>query len=117
MPDSKETIEQRAAQTTPIDDILGEIAEQAATGTALTPLPEEWARALPELDDVACQWTLKNTLQSSYMWFEDGDYYATNLPSGLEDREDTPLDRYQAEALLEGVSHEPVDISEVPGRE
>lgn len=93
---------------------MAEISKQATTGTALTPLPEEWVRALPDLDGVACEWTMEDTLQPSYLWWEDGDYYATNLPSGLEDREDTPLGVNEAAALLEGgISHKPVDLEEV----
>lgn len=96
--------------------IVSEIAEQAATGTVLTPLPEEWVLALPELDGVACEWSMEHQLQSAYMWYEDGAYYATNLGPGLEDREDQPLDRFEAESLLEGIGHKPVNLSEVPGQ-
>ena len=97
-----------------IERILAEISKQASTGTPVTPLPEEWVRALPRLEGVACEWTMEDTLMSSYLWFEDGDYYAANLPSGLENREDTPLNVHAAAALLEGgISHKPVDLEEV----
>jgi len=99
----------------PTDVIVSKIAEQAATDTAITPAPNEWVRALPELDGVACEWTMEDSLDSSYVWFDDGDYYAAELPPGLEDREERALDRYEAAALLDGgVFHSPVDVSEVP---
>jgi len=93
---------------------IAQITKQATTGTPVTPGPDGWVDALPQLDDVACEWQMKDSLLNSHLWFEDGDYYATNLPSGLEDREDTPLSRNEAVALLEGgLSHSPVDLSEV----
>ncbi len=99
----------------PTDVIVSKIAEQAATDTAITPAPNEWVRALPELDGVACEWTMEDSLTSSYVWFEDDSYYAAELPPGLDDREERALDRYEAAALLDGgVFHSPVDVSEVP---
>ncbi len=94
---------------------LSKIVKQATTGTAVTPSPDEWVVALPQLDEVACRWSMEDMLSPSYLWFEDGDYYATGLGPGLEDREGRPLDRLEAEALLEGgLSHKPVSMSEVP---
>lgn len=102
----------------PLDRIVSEIAEQATTGTPITPTAGEWVRALPELGDVACEWTMMDSLTSSYVWFEDGYYHATELGPGLEDREGRPLTRHEAAALLEGgVSHKPVDMSEVHANE
>ena len=94
---------------------LSKIVEQVATGSAVTPSPDEWVLALPQLDDVACRWSMEDMLSPSYLWFEDGDYYATGLGPGLEDREGRPLDRIEAASLLEGgLSHKPVPKSEVP---
>jgi len=94
-------------------DVLAEIAEQAITGSALTPAAEEWYYALPQIN-AACEWQCKDSLMTSYMWNEDGDYYASNLPSGLEDREGVPLSRTEAIALLEGgISHKPVPLEDV----
>lgn len=99
----------------PLDEIIAKISEQAATGTHVTPRPDGWVRGLPELGDVACEWMMMGSIKSSYLWFEDGNYYAAQLPSGLEEKEGRPLNRYDAAALLEnGVSHKPVDLSEVP---
>lgn len=99
-----------------VERIVGEIAEQATTGTSLTPLPEEWVVALPQLDGVACKWMMMDSLDPAYLWWDGGDYYATELGPGLEEMEGRPLDRFEAEALLDGLSHEPVDMSEVPNR-
>ena len=101
-------------QTRALDTILAKIATQASTGEGLTPSPSEWVKALPHMDGVACEWSMEDTLFRSYMWHEDGDYYARQLGPGLEDREDVPLDRHAAAALLEGIMHKPVDRSEVP---
>lgn len=99
----------------PTDVIVSKIAEQAATDSPITPAPNEWVRALPELDDVACEWTMMGSIKPSYLWYDDGDYYAAELVPGLEDREARPLNRHEAAALLEnGISHSPVDVSEVP---
>jgi hypothetical protein len=99
--------------TRDVGRILSEITQQAATDTALSPTPDEWVVALPELDHVACQWQMKDSIRDSYLWYDDGDYYAANLPSGLEDKEGRPLNRHEAAALLDGVMHEPVDMTEV----
>jgi len=93
---------------------IAQITEQATTGTPITPGPDGWVDALPQLDDVACEWQMEDSLLDSHLWWEDGDYYAANLPSGLEDREETPLSRNEAAALLEGgVMHKPIGMSEV----
>jgi len=100
-----------------VDDIgriLSEIAEQAATDTTLSPTPDEWLVALPELDELACEWQMEDSIKDSYLWYDDGDYYAANLPPGLEEKEGRPLDRHEAGALLDGVMHKPVDMTEVP---
>lgn len=97
-----------------LQSTLKRIAEQATTGTAISPSPEGWVRALPHLHGVACEWCMDDMLFDSYLWWEDGDYYATNLGPGLEHREHVPLDRFGAAALLEGTLHKPVTIEEVP---
>lgn len=103
----------RESNTRSMDRIIAEITKQATTGTAITPTPEEWAKALPKLDGVACEWIMMDSLSRSHLWWEDGDFYATGLGPGLEESEDRPLNRYEAAALLEGTMHEPVDLEEV----
>lgn len=90
------------------------IAKQATTGTALTPTPGGWVRALPHLDGVACAFQPEDSLTTAHVWYDDGDYWASGLPPGLEDREGEPLSEHAAAALLEGgVMHEPVDVEEI----
>lgn len=112
--DQLEQVGEYVEETTVKERALVQIAEQAATGTPITPSAEGWVEALPELDDIACEWTMEDSLLSSYLWWEDGAYYATDLPSGLEHREDVPLEETEALALLQsGLLHQPVEISEV----
>jgi len=93
---------------------IAKITEQATTGTPLTPSPEGWASALPQLNGVACEWQFEDCLKDSYLWFEDGGFRATDLPPGLEDHEGRDLDRIEAVSLLEGgLMHKPVDLAEV----
>jgi len=92
---------------------IAKIAEQATTGTSLTPSPEGWVSALPHLENVACKWQFEDSLKDSYLWYEDGMFRASNLPSGLEDREGRDLDRIEAITLLQGgVFHSPIELSE-----
>ena len=102
-------------EDTDLERALSKISEQATTGTPITPGPDAWVKALPELDDVACEWMMEDSLLESYLWADDGHYYAANLPSGLEDLEGRPLGPVEAASLLEsGLSHKPVDRNEVP---
>jgi hypothetical protein len=93
---------------------LAQISKQATTDTPVTPDPDGWLGALPELDGVACKFQMEDSLSWSYLWHADGAYHASDLPPGLEHRENCDLSRHEAGALLDGgLRNRPVDRQEV----
>jgi hypothetical protein len=92
---------------------LAQISKQATTGTPVTPGPDGWLDALPQLDGVACKFQMEDSLSWSFVWHEDGAFHAAELPPGLEHRENCDLSRHEAGALLDGgLRYRPVDNCE-----
>lgn len=96
-------------------EAVEKIAEKAA-GECPTLTTDDWIAGLRELNGVAVEFTMMDSLLDSYLWYDGESFRATELPSGLEDREGRALTRIEASALLDRcvpALAKPVSLSEV----
>lgn len=89
------------------------IAEAAMKDMAALLSAEGWLVGLRELPEVACEFYMEDMLTESYLWWDGEAYRATGLGLGLEDRENRPLSRHEAAALIDAPLRKPIHISEV----
>lgn len=106
-----ETAIERTIRGVSSERAVTKVARKAA-GEMVFPTTDEWLMALRQLDGVAVEFTMVDSLYPSLLWWDGGSYRAKDLPPGLEHKERAALDRHQAGALLQDSIGSVVSCSE-----